>query len=297
MANYDRRILVPYLRDVCCTELLCRKLGEDLVSYQAEANKYTQWANGSYEDPKYPNRMAYSSGEEDVTAPTLVGAGFCVAGLMLFSIPHLGIILGIGAILFGLLMLFVCWAESSEANKKVDERYKAALESYNKQIEQNKSWRESRPAWRATAQRWREKENKARADLQSARLLRNKLYAVNVIPSRYRNIHAAYYLFDYFSSGRETDLDKIIQTMLLDEIIQRMDKLIVLNQQILLNQRRQIALQEGQNRAIAENHRREMEHLARMERNQELQLDYQYMIERNQEVTNFFLAADYLRKN
>lgn len=133
--------------------------------------------------------------------------------------------------------------------------------------------------------------------MKEAEKLRSDTYSVNIIPSRYRTIHAAYYLYDYFESGRETDLDKIIQTMLLDEIIPRMDKLIMQNQEILLNQRRQLALQEQQNRAIAKNHREQMRRIARMERNQELQLDYQRMIERNQEVTNFFLAADYLERH
>ncbi|MBR2047546.1 MAG: hypothetical protein IJ960_03020 [Oscillospiraceae bacterium] len=75
-----------------------------------------------------------------------------------------------------------------------------------------------------------------------------------------------------------------------------MDELIRQNQEIILNQRMQMAMQERQNRDIAENHRQEMKRLASMERNQELQMDYQNMIARNQEVTNFFLAADYLRK-
>ena len=91
-------------------------------------------------------------------------------------------------------------------------------------------------------------------------------------------------------------MEKTIQTMLLDEIIQRLDKLIVQNQEIILNQRMQMAMQEQSDRMIAENHRREMKRLASMERNQELQMDYQQMIARNQEVTNFFLAAEYLRK-
>lgn len=58
----------------------------------------------------------------------------------------------------------------------------------------------------------------------------------------------------------------------------------------------QMAMQEQSNRMIAENHRNEMKRLASMERNQEIQMDYQNMIARNQEVMNFFLAADYLRK-
>lgn len=122
------------------------------------------------------------------------------------------------------------------------------------------------------------------------------MYGVNIIPNKYRNPHAAYYLFDYFNSCRENDLDKVIQTMLLDDIIKRLDHIIAQNEEILLNQRYQIALQEGQNHMIAENHREQMLAIARMEANQQLQTDYQQMIVQNQAVTNFFLTYDFLTK-
>lgn len=177
-----------------------------------------------------------------------------------------------------------------------EKRYNEAVECHKKECAKQRANRESKPRWRENAQQWKNQENDLIRKLREAKALRNRVYSVNIIPARYRNIHAAYYLYDFFSTCRETDLEKTIQTMLLDEIIQKMDELIRQNQEIILNQRMQMAMQERQNRDIAENHRQEMKRLASMERNQELQMDYQNMIARNQEVTNFFLAADYLRK-
>lgn len=296
MANYDRQVLVPYLQDVCCVEMLCRKLELDIERYRGEANKFANWANGEYKNPPKPNRNDYSKGDDSGTGEAVVGGVICLIGLFLCTLPIL-ILLGIPAIIVGLIMIWSGLSQDKEASNNGDARYKEAVAVYERKVADNQRNRMRKPEWKATSERWRAQERQAEKNLHNARVMRDKLYSVNIIPSRYRTIHAAYYLYDYFDSCRETDLDKIIQTMLLDEIIKRMDKLIVQNQEILLNQRRQIALQEQQNRAIADNHREEMRRIARMERNQERQLDYQHMIERNQEVTNFFLAADYLERH
>ena len=296
MANYDRNFLVPYLRDLCCTEMLVKKLEQDAQHYGSEANKYAKWANQKYEDPKRPVLADYeveNQGNEEV-----LGVGTIVGGIFLcLSSSILGVIVGVPLFGWGVIMLLICAAEKKTAGEIQQKKYEEALRNYEKCLARNKKNREAQPQWRMSEQKWRSQESKTKKDLQKARAIKEKLYAVNIIPSRYRTIHAAYYLYDYFESGRETDLDRVIQTMLLEEIIQRMDKLISQNQEILLNQRMQIALMENQNQAIADNHREQMRRLAQMEVNQERQMDYQRMIEVNQEVTNFFLAADYLEKH
>ena len=296
MANYDRRILVPYLRDVCSVEMLCRKLEQDVAYYRREADKYAQWANRTYADPPKPDRINYSMGDESASAGAPVFVIIILVGIWLCSVPFL-CILGIPAILYGLLGVWVMLSENHDAKRKGDERFQHDMEVYRKQVEQNRQWRAQKSGWKASSDKLRAKQNQAEKNLDMAKTLRAKLYSVNIIATKYRSIHAAYYLYDYFSTSRETDLDKIIQTMLLEEIIQRLDKIIAQLQDVLLNQRRQIAIQDSQNRMIAENHREEMKRIANMEKNQELQLDYQHMIERNQEVTNFFLAADYIERH
>lgn len=89
-------------------------------------------------------------------------------------------------------------------------------------------------------------------------------------------------------------MDKVVQTLLLDEIKQRLDKIIEQNEKILLELRYQSALMERQNEMIANNHREQMRRMARMEENQEMMNDYLNMIDQDINVTNFILSMDFL---
>lgn len=290
MASYDRRILIPYLQDVCAAEMLCRKLEQEIQSAKSESEKFIRWANADYEDPKAPEWDKYKPDNGKKTGGIVALIIYGGIGLILFPIGLIGVGMGIAAYLSGA-------KEQEKCEARAKKEYDAAVKAYKAKCATQKSHRENRPAWREKARQLTVKGNDLSEKLKAAKALRNDIYSVNIIPARYRNIHASYYLYDYFDTCRENDLDKIIQTMLLDEIIKRMDKLIIQNQEIILNQRMQIALQETQNRAIADNHREEMRQLARMETNQERQLDYQRMIEANQEMTNFFLTVDYIERH
>jgi len=184
--------------------------------------------------------------------------------------------------------------EGSEAAQR---DYEREYEEYGKAVRFNKLLEENLPAQRSLLQQNTQKLNELKSKLHKARILRENIYDVNIIPTQYRDIYSAYYLYDYFKSGRENDLDKIIQTMLLDEIRRQLQTVVMQNEQILLNQRMQIALQEKNNEMLAANHEQEMRQLAKMESNQQLQKDYQKMIMENQMVTNFFLAEEhYIRE-
>ena len=294
MASYDRRVLIPYLQDVCAAEMLCRKLEREIQLSSEEAYKYTSWANGKYDDPKAPASADYAVDDSDTIGGIVALIVFGGPGLLLLQFLPL---LGFAGIAMGVFMLWTQISDQREREAHAERRYNEAMEAHRRRVAIQKSNRESIPKWREEAKKWEDKGKNLEEKLREAKKLRSDTYSVNIIPSRYRSIHAAYYLYDYFNTCRESDLDKIIQTMLLDEIIQRMDKLIIQNQEIILNQRMQLALQETQNRTIADNHREEMQRLARMESNQERQLDYQRMIEVNQEMTNFFLAADYIERH
>lgn len=295
MANYDRRILVPYLQDVCSAEMLCSKLARDINNCKSRINKIQAYINQPLKSLSYPNISDYSETSEQTGAigGILMGLGFIALSLYLWKWLSFLCLAGIFA---GAVVIF---GSCSGAKAEIDSnnsRYDAAVERYEKEKRYNEQVRQNIPQQQHLLQKERQTLSMLQQRLYSAQRLRDNVYSVNIIASKYRNIHVAYYLYDYFSSCRETDLDKIIQTMLLDEIIQRLDRIIAQNEEIMLNQRMQLAMQEKQNRMMAEHHREEMKSIARMEKNQQLQLDYQDMIVKNQMVTNFFLEADYLRK-
>lgn len=295
MASYDRRILVPYLQDVCTAEFLCCKLNREIDECRKRIANLNGQINRKVIDPVKPSLAdcEEKGSASDSGAMIIWIFIFIGAGAWLWQWTPLGALVPIG---IALIMIFGWISDDNAQQKSAQKKYETEMYWYEKEMQNNEVWRNNLPQYRIALQRERQYLDVLNQHLIEARSLRNEVYGVNIIPSKYRTVHVAYYLYDYFVSCRENDLDKIIQTMLLDEIIQKLDKIIMQNEEIILNQRIQQAMQEQQNRIQAEHQRKELQAFARMERNQELQMDYQHMIAKNQVVTNFLLAAEYLKK-
>ena len=282
MAKYDRRLLVPYLQDVCSVELLCDRVARNLNASQSAFNTAQTQAARTAKPVKKPNLLLRLS--------WIICGIIIIARLVIlvdnFRFPILPFILITGV--FGGCAVVYLWKLPREYSydKRRHKQYLVEQASYNKE----------RIFYVNMAKAEEKKIAHFQKQLSHVQQLRQQVYSVNIIPSKYRNLHAAYYLFTYFSSCEEDDLGRVIQTMLLDDIIQRLDKIIEQNEEILLNQRYQIALQEHQNDMNAKNHRLQMEAIARIESDQERQMNYQQMIAQNQAVTNFFLTYDFLTK-
>lgn len=282
MAKYDRRLLVPYLQDVCSVELLYARCTRDVEECK----------NLCFTARRLENRKA-----EHVDKPNLfadlawVLCGIIVIAILIFLVDNLlfpPLLFVLIAGVFGGIAVVYTWFVLKE--------YPYEMHKYRTYIAEKSLYDREKSHYQNMANTQEKKLVLLSKRLNRVKQLRSQVYGVNIIPNKYRNIHAAYYLFEYFNSCRENDLDKIIQTMLLDDIIKRLDKIIEQNEEILLNQRYQIALQEKQNRMIAENHREQMNAIARMEENQQLQADYLQMIVQNQAVNNFFLTYDFFNK-
>ena len=320
MANYDRSILVPYLQDVCSMELLCSRLSREISYKNHEIYQLSSKINQDVSKPSVPIKKNYFSGSFTsyllVLPFSILPLFFGIRGLMngavwlenlataFFGISWLidrdgwlGKLIHIALIAFGIYMGFIFIFGTLFSRSKSKDAYKTAVERYHQNCADFQQHQKQLPQWKHQQQEKFQQLLSLEQHQASAEALLKELYDVNIIPSRYRNIHAAYYLYDFFSTSKETDLEKVIQTMLLDEIIQKLDRIIAQNEQILLNQRISIALQTQNNKQMADNHHQQMQAIARMEQNQELQIDYQKMIAENQIVTNFLLAADYLYKD
>lgn len=132
------------------------------------------------------------------------------------------------------------------------------------------------------------------SELSNAKKILEKAYRANIIPSRYRNLYAVSYLYEYFNSSNANDLDMIIQTLLLDNIqkqlliIQQKLDQIISNQQDMLYELQGICQKAER---IEQNSQKQLQSLARQERNQELQSQYLSMIESNTAATAYFSAA------
>lgn len=304
MANYDRRFLVPYLQDLCSVELICAKLERNILLTERKVNEITNICNRKVVDPIDPRPEDYYDNSvksflRAVCIVELVGniiiSKLEQTELGEFLYPLLNLLRWV-VIIGGIFFFFFGLWGLHDSRSEAERRYAQRVSACKAERKRNAEFRDSLPARRRELEKAKEELTKLRTDYTNAKILRDQAYGINVVPRQYRNIYAVYYLYDFFNTSRETNLENVIQTFVLEEIKQKLDKIIQQNEQIILNQRVQIALQENQNRIIADNHREEMQRLARMEGNQELQLDYQKMIETNQEVTNFILAADFSMK-
>ena len=138
--------------------------------------------------------------------------------------------------------------------------------------------------------------NAAVSHLQEAKENLQSVYSVNIIPNKYRSVYVAYYLYDYISSSHETDIDRVLQTMLLDQIIAKLDKIIEQQEEIILNQRMQLAKQDALLAQSKKQHEEQMKAISNLEENQQMQNDYLAMTEANTRITNYFVTADYINK-
>ena len=288
MARYDRRLLVPYLADVCAAELICRKLDDEMTIAKKNADRAAQRVQAVY-NIKAP----YEPVKEDYKTTGFSWISFLIGILeaILTFAPNVPLFFRIVFIVG--CFLFVYWAFSGVHSAK--DQYEAAVQEYQQQKWQYEKQREQKRIYEGNYYALKKEYRSLQQEYCNAEALKTQLYGVNIIPSRYRTVHAAYYLYDYFSTCQETDLDKIIQTMLLDEIVQRLDKVIEQQSEILLNQRRQIALQQQTFEEVNENHQQQMLALARQEQNQELQTEYLAMIEGNTRANAYFAAATWLQ--
>lgn len=132
-------------------------------------------------------------------------------------------------------------------------------------------------------------------ELSKAKQLRTNLYNVNIIPLQYRNIYASVYLYRYFKTSLSNDIDAVLQTFILEEIKAKLDEVISLQRESILNQRILIANQYAAIEAQNE-HNAYMESKARQVASSiEEQTVYLNMIEADTRANAYFAAANYFK--
>ena len=122
------------------------------------------------------------------------------------------------------------------------------------------------------------------------------VYNANIIPAQYRNIYAAVYLYDWFSTSGADDMDHALSMFVLEEIQSKLDRIIanqeemIINQEILIaNQRKSIEEQRAHNSIVQSK-------IATLQATQDEQLRYIQMTEAETAACAYFAAADYIRR-
>lgn len=297
MANYNHEILVNYLRDVYSMELLVRKIEDDVHS-TGEDVEYIQAFIEKADSTPVPQKGTISPPKDifPSLAKGCVTLGILIC-LLLFS-PDSGFLGLIAALCFFLFPAFFIHAgfiasdnaENQEIEKEVvEETYQKEKEDYERMMALANEGRSDLP-------NQIDYYNAAVSHLQEAKEKLQSVYSVNIIPNKYRSVYVAYYLYDYISSSHETDIDRVLQTMLLDQIIAKLDKIIAQQEEIILNQRMQLAKQDALLAQSKKQHEEQMKAISNLEENQQMQNDYLAMTEANTRITNYFVTADYINK-
>lgn len=293
MAKYNRDFLVPYLEDVCalymCEEiLLVRAFGVQKQIVNAEAGK-------TIDPPAYPN---YEGKWTDANIGGIFGSAmFIVGALFVMSLVPWAVItiICLGTItLFGWLLISTIRniKRISDENALREIRYNSEYAQYikkKKEIDaQNEINRKKIPKLRDEFVRYN-------TDIKKCQEVLNQVYQANVLPMQYRNKYVAMYLYDYFKYSRLDDLDAAINTCVLEQIKDKLEEMIEMQAQTIVNQRIMIANQ----RMAIEEQREYANHMKQKAKmitdNLEEQNLYLSMIESNTAATAFFAAADYLR--
>lgn len=297
MANYNHEILVNYLRDVYSMELLVRKIEDDVHS-TGEDVEYLQTLIEKADSTPVPQKGTISPPKDifPSLAKGCVTLGILIC-LLLFS-PDSGFLGLIAALCLYLSLGFFIYAgfiASNNAKKQkmekeaVEETYQEEKKDYERMMALANEGRPDLP-------NQIDDYNAAVSHLQEAKEKLQSVYSANIIPNKYRSVYVAYYLYDYISSSHETDIDRVLQTMLLDQIIAKLDKIIAQQEEIILNQRMQLAKQDALLAQSKKQHEEQMKAISNLEENQQMQNDYLAMTEANTRITNYFVAADYINK-
>lgn len=297
MANYNHEILVNYLRDVYSMELLVRKIEDDVHS-TGEDVEYLQTLIEKADSTPVPQKGTISPPKDifPSLAKGCVTLGILIC-LLLFS-PDSGFLGLIAALCLYLSLGFFIYAgfiASNNAKKQkmekeaVEETYQEEKKDYERMMALANEGRPDLP-------NQINDYNAAVSHLQEAKEKLQSVYSANIIPNKYRSVYVAYYLYDYISSSHETDIDRVLQTMLLDQIIAKLDKIIAQQEEIILNQRMQLAKQDALLAQSKKQHEEQMKAISNLEENQQMQNDYLAMTEANTRITNYFVTADYINK-
>ena len=297
MANYNHEVLVNYLRDVYSMELLVRKIEDDVHS-TGEDVEYLQTLIEKADSTPVPQKGTISP-PKDIFPSLAKGCatlGILIC-LLLFS-PDSGFLGLIAALCLYLSLGFFIYAGfiASNNDKKQKMEKEAVEETYQEEKKDYERMMALANEGRPDLPNQIDDYNAAVSHLQEAKEKLQSVYSVNIIPNKYRSVYVAYYLYDYISSSHETDIDRVLQTMLLDQIIAKLDKIIAQQEEIILNQRMQLAKQDALLAQSKKQHEEQMKAISNLEENQQMQNDYLAMTEANTRITSYFVTADYINK-
>ena len=284
MARYQREFLVPYLRDVCALHLALHKMQERLDSLDYRKRALERGVH-SGEKPREP---FYDPANGVFAIVCGVFTFFFSFVMFWLNIDFLGWFMILGSII-EVIFGAVRYGDVTKENSNKKEAYDYQLAEYQEIQRKNEKARQSIPS---IVNEMRE----CRLEMERVEDALRRVYYANVIPRHYRNMYAAVFLYDWFSTGRSDDLDMALNMFVLEEIKEKLDRIIANQKEIILNQYLQLA-EQRRSLELQEEHASMMESkLNQINASNEERNTYLAMIESNTATTAYFATANYLTR-
>lgn len=232
----DREFLLTNIKDIMTLHYISRNFDENIVALQSKAKDINKEQPGEPPlPPVSPNSSdkAENTGDyEEYEEPALHSpVGFiifidlCILFFGMFLFP---IALG-GAFLFTVSSIHDN-KKVPERNKAIDERNKATyernLDEYHKRLEEyNRKVKEIDEANNVAKPNLAKAIDSLNLEQKEALSLLDECYEINIIPSKYRNIYAITFIYDYLSTSKGSLRDALFACDL-DKIQSQLEKII-----------------------------------------------------------------------
>ncbi len=297
MASYNREFLLPYLQNLCALELV--NFGFFAKSHKSQ-KKIEAFQKELSNNPKpYPM---------DIPILTKGRIASLIVGTLLLCIAIGGYIINAKqgevsstdnlaqALLYGIVgWLFwigavKCFISAArEARYEEKEYYPYRLKEYEKTEAKNKKIREQElPAAQQEKQQWD-------AEFERSDALLKQLYSVNIIPRKYRDIHAIAYLYDLFSTSRADDIDAALERYDPNKLEDELTELIDNKTELFIKQRVASAMEEklGEAQPLNEILQAKLAQMTVSENERNL---YQCIIDTNAVASEYFATTKCIRR-
>lgn len=289
MARFNREFLIPYLQNICALYQARRRID---WAYNQLWNEVRQLEQEPRPVAPYFEKNQLGCGTYLLLLTSLF-FGFCTVG---YSCERTGVgefgfvsvVFLIIASVFGYLF-YGCVSGNSDDNKRREMEYHRQMAEYPRLLREKEQRARRIPTLRAKMEQLEVEARRVDALIQ-------ELYSVNIIPSRYRDVYGAFYLYDWFGTSQADDMDMALSVYILEQIRDRLDRIIALEAEKVMNQRISIAIQyqsaeaQKQHTAIMEARAREI--AAGIEE----QNTYLHMIEQDTATMTYFATAEFFKE-
>lgn len=116
-------------------------------------------------------------------------------------------------------------------------------------------------------------------------------YDVNIVPKPFRNLYAVYYLSDFITTSNES-LSTALLNYNLETIKEKLDRIIVQQREIIINQ----AVMIAQNEKIMKQNEQQLQYLASIEQNSDRAAQYAQIASNNAEACAWIGIANFISK-